>query len=103
MHKASAPAPELYWAEFDVRQQDLEFIDNLLLEREVPLMMEEMSEALVAHRLELLQIEQESRSNSELKAYVPGDEYEVGESLVFQSLDREPPRSRNVDTQPISR
>ena len=87
MHKASAPAPELYWAEFDVRQQDLEFIDNLLLEREVPLMMDEMSQALVAHRLELLQIEQESQSNGELKAYVPGGEYEVGESLVFHSLD----------------
>ena len=72
MNKASAPTPELYWAEFDVRQQDLEFIDNLLLEREVPLTMEEMTRALVAHRLKLLRIEQESQSNNELNAYVPG-------------------------------
>ncbi|GMR09721.1 MAG: hypothetical protein BMS9Abin28_0541 [Anaerolineae bacterium] len=87
MHHASASAPELYWAEFDVRQQDLEFIDNLLLEREVPLTIEEMSQALVVHRLELIRIEQESQSNSELKAYMPGGEYEVGESLIFHLLD----------------
>ncbi|MFQ5921274.1 MAG: hypothetical protein ACE5M4_00380 [Anaerolineales bacterium] len=87
MHLASAPAPELYWAEFDASEKDLEFIDNLLLEREVPLTMEEMTQAMVEHRLELLRIEQESQSNGELKAYVPGGDYEVGESLVFQLLD----------------
>ncbi|MFQ5943015.1 MAG: hypothetical protein ACE5JF_05630 [Anaerolineales bacterium] len=87
MHLASAPAPELYWAEFDVTDQDLEFIDNLLLEREVPLTMEEMTQALVAYRLELLQVEQESKSNGEIKVYLPSDKYEVGESLVFELFD----------------
>lgn len=87
MHLASSPASELYWGEFDVTDEDLEFIDDLLLEREVPLTKEEMSRALVAHRLDLLRVEQESRSNIELKTYVPAGEYEVGESLVFRLLD----------------
>ena len=87
MPLASAPAPELYWAEFDVSEGDLEFIDNLLLEREVPLTMQEMTQALVAHRLDLLKQEQESQSNGELKTYAPGETYAVGEKLVFQMLD----------------
>ncbi len=87
MHLASSPASELYWGEFDVTDNDLEFIDNLLLEREVPLTKEEMSRALVAHRLDLLRIDQERQSNSGLKAYLPEGEYAVGESLVFQLLD----------------
>ena len=72
MHLASSPASELYWGEFDVSEKDLEFIDNLLLEREVPLTKEEMSNALVTHRLDLLRVEQEKQLKSELKAYVPG-------------------------------
>ena len=87
MHLASSPASELYWEEFDVTDEDLEFIDDLLLEREVPLTKEEMSRALVAHRLDLLRVEQESRSNIELNTYAPAGEYDVGESLVFRLLD----------------
>ena len=87
MHPASALASELYWAEFDVTESDIEFIDNLLLEREVPLTIEAMSHALVEHRLELQRIEQVSRSNGELEVYLPGGEYEVGESLTFHLLD----------------
>ena len=87
MHPSSSPAPELYWAEFDVTERDIEFIDNLLLEREVPLTIAVMSYALVEHRLELQRIDQESRSNGEFEVYVPGGEYEVGKSLMFQMLD----------------
>jgi hypothetical protein len=89
MHPASAPAPELYWTEFDVTEKDIEFIDNLLLDREVPLTIEAMSLALVEHRLELQRIEYESRTNGELKAYLPGGEYEIGELLTFQMLDNQ--------------
>jgi len=84
MHPASTPALEAYWVEFDVTEKDIEFIDNLLLEREVPLTISEMSQALVEHRLELQRIEQETRSNGDLEAYVPGGTYEVGDSLTFQ-------------------
>ena len=87
MHPATAPAPELYWAEFDVTDKDIEFIDNLLLEREVPLTIEAMTLALTEHRLELQRIERESRPTGELNAYQPGETYEVGESLTFRSLD----------------
>ena len=87
MHPASAPVPELYWAEFDVTEQDIEFIDNLLLDREVPLTVEAMAYALAEHRLELQRIEQESRPTGDLDAYQPGETYEVGERLTFRSLD----------------
>ena len=87
MHPAPAPAPELYWAEFDVTDRDIEFIDNLLLEREVPLTIEAMAYALAEHRLELQRIEQESRPTGEIDAYQPSEIYEVGELLAFRSLD----------------
>ncbi len=87
MHPAPAPAPELYWAEFDVTDRDIEFIDNLLLEREVPLTIEAMAYALAEHRLELQRIEQESQPTGEIDAYQPSEIYEVGERLAFRSLD----------------
>ena len=87
MHPASAPAPEIYWAEFDVTERDIEFIDNLLLEREVPLTIDAMSHALVEHRLELQRIELESRPNGEIEAYLPSEAYKVGDSLRFPIMD----------------
>jgi len=41
---SSTPASlEAYWTQFDVDDRDLEFIYNLLLEREVPLTTAEMA------------------------------------------------------------
>ncbi len=87
MHPASTSAPEIYWAEFEVTERDIEFIDNLLLEREVPLTIEAMSHSLVEHRLELQRVEQENRSNGGPDVYVPSEEHKVGESLTFHLLD----------------
>ncbi len=89
MQIASTPASETYWAEFDVTAADLEFIDNLLLEREVPLTIAEMTQALVNHQVELLAIQEQEKANEEVRVYLPEEAYEIGETLLFNHLDNQ--------------
>lgn len=79
-------ASEPYWLDFEVDEQDLDFIYNLLLEREVPLTPEEMATALVGERLDRLEREAQASEESEFKIYLPEGSYEVGEMLVFPAL-----------------
>lgn len=78
---------ESYWTEFEVTDEDVDFIDNLLLEREVPLTSAEMTEALVRRRLILLKEEAERAKEPEAQSYLPANSYQEGERLLFRSLD----------------
>ena len=75
-----------YWNEFEVREEDLEFIYNLLLDKGIPLTTREMAEALVGRRLARLEKEREREAESGIRQYLPGDEYQVGEQVVFPAL-----------------
>ncbi len=77
---------ESYWTSFEVGNEDVDFIINLLLEREVPLTSIEMAYALVGLRLERLAHEAESAKAPEHRVYLPGESYEVGELLSFPAL-----------------
>ena len=52
-------SPESYWTSFEVKDDDIDFIINLLLEREVPLTSDEMGSALI--ELRLAQLEKEAQ------------------------------------------
>jgi len=78
---------EKYWNEFEVRDSDLEFIYNLLLEREIPLTSDEMAGALIGHRLERLEEEAKQAEDSSVNAYAPAEKYKVGERLLFPAVD----------------
>lgn len=78
---------EIYWAEFEVTDEDLDFIYNLLLDREVPLTTDEMTGALVDHRLEKLKQEAARAVETALPMYLPGETYEVGQKLVFPAFE----------------
>lgn len=87
MSSSSAPLNDAYWSTFQVSEDDLDFIFNLLLEEEKPLTPAEMMEPLVAQRLMVLEREAAEAAASELPVYRPADAYEVGQELVFPALD----------------
>lgn len=77
---------ETYWSDFDVADDDLDAIYNLLLEREVPLTTEEMATALIEHRLERLEEEAKQAAGTGYEVYLPAGDFEVGQKLVFPAL-----------------
>jgi hypothetical protein len=76
-------SPELYWNEFEVRDKDLDFIYNLLLEREVPLTSLEMAEAIIKFRLEQLEIEASKEEDNQIAIYLPEEEFKIGQKILF--------------------
>jgi hypothetical protein len=86
MSIAQSATLESYWSSFEVSPSDVDFIINLLLEREVPLTSSEMALALVEMRLERLAQEAETAKSPEFRIYLPEEQYEVGEQLIFPAL-----------------
>ncbi len=86
MISSPTAALESYWTEFEVTDNDLEFIFNLLLEREVPLTSRQMTEALVERRLELIRQAAEAAKEPEAERYTPAESYQVGQRLLFRKL-----------------
>ncbi len=78
---------ETYWAEFDVEDDDLDVIYNLLLEREVPLPSSDMAEAVIAHRLERLEQEAQETKQTEYPAYLPKEKYAEGDEIIFPAFN----------------
>jgi hypothetical protein len=85
---ASTPAKDLdaYWLEFEVSDDDLDFIVNLLLEHEAPLTTQEMAESLVEHRLGDYHRMLERSAEIEIPSYLPGESYQEGQELVFNTF-----------------
>ena len=85
-----APTPSIssenHWSEFEVEDKDLEFIYNLLLEREVPLTPREMALSLIERRLLRIQDEATRLKQAAVPPYVPGGSHSVGQELVFRKL-----------------
>lgn len=79
-------AHEKYWNEFEVRDSDLEFIYNLLLEREIPLTTNEMAGELIGYRLERLEEEASQAEQSAISIYLPAETYKIGERLLFPAV-----------------
>jgi hypothetical protein len=78
--------PDQTWADFKVSDEDLDFIYNLLLEREVPLTSGEMAEALIERQLEKIRVQAEQAAAAEDAVYLPAGHYSVGQRLRFPAL-----------------
>ena len=76
-------SPERYWNELEIQDRDLDFIYNLLLEREVPLTTLEMSEAFIRYRLEQLEKEATEAEDTSIALYLPMETYSVGQKVLF--------------------
>ena len=86
MTSASSTTQPAYWSKFDLESGDLEFIYNLLLDREVPLTSTEMAHALIARRLDRLAAQAASSAQLATQVYAPGGEFQRDQELVFPSL-----------------
>lgn len=75
-----------YWVDdFRVEPSDIEHLYNVLLEREVPLSIDEMALVLVRHRV----AEEEAELTRRVRpgnAYQPSGHYEIGDTLRFSAL-----------------
>lgn len=80
------PPQDAYWSDFEVSDSDLDFIYNLLLEREKPLSLREITEPLVQHHLDRLQREAQAAAESEFPAYLPEESFNKGDKLVFPAI-----------------
>lgn len=77
---------EGYWDEFELREEDIEFIYNHLLEVETPLTPQELIAVLVDERIqqEIKIVEQQRLDGGEV--YLPKGKYELKNQLVFPAL-----------------
>ncbi|MBE2272616.1 MAG: hypothetical protein IAE80_30560 [Anaerolinea sp.] len=75
------------WADdISVTDDDIEYLTGLLLEREIPLTIDELAHALVAYRLEQEAAEQRERFK-DTRVYNPAQTYEVGQKVYFPALE----------------
>ena len=84
---ASNRIKEKYWINFSVGEKDIEFIYNLLLEKEIPLSTEVLLKSLINFRVEQEKDASAKQLHDKNSVYLPKDEYQIGEKLVFPSLD----------------
>jgi hypothetical protein len=77
---------ENYWEDFELLEEDIEFIYNHLLEIETPLTPQELITELVDERIQREQntIEEQRLAGGEI--YLPKDIYEVDQKVVFPAL-----------------
>jgi hypothetical protein len=75
-----------YWEEFDLQEEDIEFLYTHLLDIETPLTPQELIEVLVDERIkrELRSIEEQRLAGGEI--YLPKEVYTVEQKLVFPAL-----------------
>src|SRR5687767_16015246 len=75
------------WARsFTVTEEDIDYLMNLLLERETPMTTRELAKILVENRLNQEKNALEERYQG-TKIYNPAHAYAVGDRLVFAAMD----------------
>jgi len=86
MVMASIPVTSLdSWADIQIAQPDIEFLNNHLFEYETPLTVRELVLVLIRERYRLQQAEQEQQ-DAKGRAYFPKETHQPGEDLVFPAL-----------------
>ena len=81
---------EQYWVDrFRVEQVDLDYLYNILLERETPLSVDEMALALVRHRFHREEAAL-ARKKHTGDVYRPDKHYQIGDEIVFSVLEYRP-------------
>mgnify|MGYP005848078563 CR=1 FL=1 len=75
-----------YWERFRLTDADMEYLYNLLLERETPLSVDELALELVRHRVRQEE-EAFQRQLARGDLFQPRNRYEIGQTLVFAALN----------------
>jgi len=84
---ASNKIIEEYWENLSINEKDIEFIYNLLLEKEIPLSTEILLKSLIPYRIEQEKEISAKQLQSKNDIYFPRDEYQIGDKLLFPSLE----------------
>ncbi len=78
---------DTYWKNFSIQSSDIEFVFSYLLELEEPQTPNQILNALVLERIKNEIILLGNKRNSLGLAYYPKDKYEIGQKLIFPSLN----------------
>jgi hypothetical protein len=78
---------EDYWVALEIEGGDLEVLYNHLLEVETPLSPHELLQILIKDRLQREQKAAKEKQSEGGKTYLPKEDYQVGEMLVFPAFD----------------
>lgn len=76
-----------YWQNFEVTDQDLDFLYNFLLDVEKPQTNEQLLRALVAERIQREKEDMRKQQQSGGAIYYPKEHYEVGQTIQFPAFD----------------
>ena len=77
------------WSQFELDEQDIEFIYNWLLEQEKPQPIEKIGAAYVEHIISGV-IASVNKRNAALKLYHPEEDHQIGDELTFSAFDMQP-------------
>jgi len=80
---------EDYWKSISITKYDLELINNYLFEHETPLSEKELVPVLIDNRILAEREALLKRQRGGGRIYIPNEQYNVGEKLVFPSRDWE--------------
>lgn len=89
---------EGYWEEFELKEEDVEFLYNHLLELETPLTSNELVAALVDERIRIAKDEFENSHVAGGDVYLPKREYALNQELVFPAFSWQ--HGRVISTRP---
>jgi len=78
---------EDYWETFEILSEDIEFLYNHLMEKEMPLTAHELTVALVEERIRREKLAIEKQRSSGGSTFLPKESYTVGQYLVFPILN----------------
>jgi len=76
-----------YWETLSLTEEDIEAIYDHLLEKETPMSVDLLVEILVNNRLERERKAAEQKKSEGGKVYLPKEEYQVGDSVVFPNQE----------------
>ncbi len=76
-----------YWTDFQITQQDVEYLHNHLFELETPLTARELVPVLIDERLRAERLVTQQRREAGGKVYLPKESYRVDDDLIFPALN----------------
>jgi len=79
--------PADYWKNLQPTPKDIEFLHTHLFELETPLTSSELVSVLVAERIHVERASALQKRTAEGKQYIPKEQYQVGDDLIFPALD----------------
>lgn len=87
-----------YWTNLQFTRQDVEFLHNYLFEHETPLTARELVSVFIDEHVRAERLATQRQREAGGKTYLPKDSYQVGDDLLFPSLDWKHGRVKSVRT-----